>query len=100
MHSFFLCPGGGMADAADLKSASHKEYGFDPRPGYQLSFYEKRKLDKEKRRIAFFKKAWQKLRRFIMDRWSFFVLCGMGGSAPLPPGRCWQDGWGALPPCS
>ena len=50
-----------MADAADLKSASHKEYGFDPRPGYQLSFYEKRKLGKEKRRIAFLKKAWQKL---------------------------------------
>ena len=46
-----------MADAADLKSASLKEYGFDPRPGYQLSFYEKRKLGKEKRRIAFLKKA-------------------------------------------
>ena len=49
-----------MADAADLKSASHKEYGFDPRPGYQLSFYGKRKLDKEKRCGAFFEKKLSK----------------------------------------
>ena len=55
-----LCPGGGMADAADLKSASLWEYGFDPRSGYHLSFYGKRKVDKEKRSIAFLKKAWQK----------------------------------------
>ena len=77
------CPGGGMADAADLKSASHKEYGFDPRPGYQLSFYEKRKLDKEKRRIAFLKKAWQKLRRYFFTGGVFF-LSGCWGLRPLP----------------
>ena len=78
------CPGGGMADAADLKSASLWEYGFDPRPGYQLSFYEKRKLDKEKRRVAFLKKAWQKLRRYFFTGGVFFLF-GEVGAPPLAP---------------